>query len=213
MKLKWWGHSCFLIEEDGKKIITDPYDDSLPYSKVDDRPDIVTVSHDHFDHNAVERLEGDFEVVKTKDGYQDDNIEIKGIKTFHDKDEGEDRGENLIFTMQFSDKKLCHIGDLGHPLTEDEFSQLEDIDILLIPVGGYYTINADEAFEIAQKIDPKYIVPMHYKTDILDFPITGVEDFIHKFDHDAIEIKDGAEVDLDDVPEGKKVIVVNYVHK
>src|SRR6056297_2767998 len=98
MKLKWWGHSCFLIEEDGKKIITDPYDDSLPYQKVADRPDLVTVSHDHFDHNAVERLEGNFEVVRSKDGYQDETVEIKGITTFHDKEEGEDRGENLIFT-------------------------------------------------------------------------------------------------------------------
>ena len=212
MKLKWWGHSCFLIEEDDKKIITDPYDNSLPYQKVADKPDIVTISHDHFDHNAVDRIEGDFEIVDTKDGYKDDSLNISGISTYHDKDEGEDRGENLIFTMEFSDQKLCHIGDLGHSLTDDELSQLNDIDILLIPVGGYYTINADEAYEIAEKIDPKLIVPMHYKTDILDLPITGVEDFIHKFDHDAIEIKDGAEVDLSEVPEDKKVVVVNYVH-
>ena len=212
MKFKWWGHSCFLIESDNKKIITDPYDDSLPYKKVDDSADLVTVSHDHFDHNAVERLEGDFEVVKNKEGYQDGDLEIKAIPSYHDKNEGEDRGENLIFTIDFGDKKVCHMGDIGHPLGEKEFSELEDIDILLIPVGGYYTINADEAFEIAEKIDPEFIIPMHYKTDILDFPITGVEDFIHKFDHDVIEIKDGPEVDINEVDDDKKVIVLNYVH-
>ena len=212
MKFKWWGHACFLIENNGKKIITDPYDDSLPYKKVDDKADIVTVSHDHFDHNAIDRLEGDFEVVKTEDGYSDDEVEIKGIPTYHDKNEGEDRGENMIFTMEFADKTVCHMGDVGHPLTDEEFAQLEDVDILLIPVGGYYTINADEAFEITKKIDPEIVIPMHFKTDKLDFPITRVEDFIHKFEHDEIEIKDGAEVDIADVPSSKKVVVLNYVH-
>lgn len=212
MKFKSWGHSCFLIDNEEIKIITDPYDDSLPYKKVDDRPDLVTVSHDHFDHNAVDRLEGDFDVVDSKDGYKSDEVNIKAISTYHDKKEGEERGENNIYVMDFADKKICHMGDIGHLLNEEDYAELENIDVLLIPVGGYFTIDADEAYEIAKKIDPEYIIPMHYKTPELDLPITGVEDFIHKFDHDEIEINDEAEVELDDLPEDKKVIVLNYVH-
>lgn len=212
MKLKWWGHSCFLIEKGDKKIITDPYDDSLPYKKVDDRPDLVTVSHDHFDHNAVDRLEGDFEVIRSKEGYSDNDLKIKGIPTYHDKTEGEDRGENLIFTLDFSDKTICHMGDIGHLLDDKVYEEIGEVDILFIPVGGYYTINGDEAFEIAEKVDPEFVIPMHFKTDILDFPITGVEDFIHNYDKEVIEIMDGSEIELANLSSDKKVVVLNYTH-
>lgn len=215
MKFKWWGHSSFLITtEDGTKILTDPYDDSLPYAEVDDQPDIVTISHDHFDHNAVDRLHNQPDtIVDNKQGYTDDNITIKGITTYHDKSEGEDRGDNLIFQMEIGDKKVCHIGDLGHLLSEAKIEKLKDTDILLIPVGGYYTIDADEAFEICEKIDPQVIIPMHFKTDILDFPITGVENFTDHFDNKIVQEVGSSEIEITELPDEKKIYVLNYVKK
>ena len=214
MKFKWWGHSSFLItSEDGTEILTDPYDDSLPYAEVDDRPDIVTISHDHFDHNAVDRLHNQPEVVDDIKGYSDNNITIDGISTYHDKSKGEDRGDNIIFQMEIDGKKVCHIGDLGHLLSEDKINELKDTDILLIPVGGYYTIDADEAFQLAEKIKPEIIIPMHFKTDILDFPITGVDEFTDKFSRDDIKEVGTYEIDINDLPENKKVYVLDYVKK
>ena len=215
MKFKWWGHSSFLITtKDGTEILTDPYDDSLPYAEVDDQPDIVTISHDHFDHNAVDRLHNKPDtIVDSKKGYKDDNITIKGITTYHDKTEGNDRGDNIIFQMELGDKKVCHIGDLGHLLSEAKIEKLKDIDILLIPVGGYYTIDADEAFEICEKIDPQVIIPMHFKTDILDFPITGVEDFTDHFDAETVQKVGKSEIEITELPAEKRVYVLDYVKK
>ncbi|MGM0603892.1 MAG: MBL fold metallo-hydrolase [Bacillota bacterium] len=210
MRIKWWGHSCFLIENDGIKIITDPYDETLPYKKVDDKPDIVTVSHQHFDHNAVDRIDGNFKIVDSYEGYKDEKIEIKAVKTFHDDNEGEDRGKNLVFLIKFADKTVCHIGDLGHPLSESDLEKLKISDILLIPVGGYYTIDADLAYEITKKIDPEIVIPMHYKTEELDFPITGLEYFTNKFNKEDIQLINGAEFKLSDV-QNKKVVVLDYV--
>ncbi len=210
MKIKWWGHSCFLIKNDDIKIITDPYDDSLPYKKVTDKPDIVTVSHQHFDHNAVSRIDGDFEIVDNKSGFKNDKVSIKAVKTYHDDNKGEDRGENLIFMIEFADKTFCHMGDLGHSLSDNDFKKLKTCDVLLIPVGGYYTIDADQAYEITKKIDPEIVIPMHYKTAELDFPITGVEYFTNKFNKEDIQLIDSAVFNLSDV-KNKKVIVLDYI--
>jgi L-ascorbate metabolism protein UlaG (beta-lactamase superfamily) len=212
MKIKWWGHACFLITN-GTEILTDPYDDSLPYDEIDDRPDIVTISHEHFDHNAVDRLHNQPQVVNSKEGYTDDNIKIKGIPTYHDKSEGSDKGNNLIFQMEMNGKTVCHIGDLGHLLDAEKLNELKDTDILLIPVGGNYTINATEAFQIAEKIDPSVIIPMHYKTDILDFPITGVKDFVEKYDEGVVREVSTDEIEIDQMPDSKKVYVLDYVRK
>ncbi|RCW41682.1 MULTISPECIES: MBL fold metallo-hydrolase [unclassified Halanaerobium] len=210
MKIKWWGHSCFLIENDGIKILTDPYDDSLPYKKMTDKPDIVTVSHQHFDHNAVDRVDGDFEIVDKKSGFKNDKVSIKAVETYHDDNEGKDRGESLIFIIEFADKTVCHMGDIGHPLNNEDLNKLKTCDVLLIPVGGYYTIDADQAYEITKKIDPEIVIPMHYKTAELDFPITGVEDFTNKFNKEDVQFIDSAEFNLSDV-KNKKLVVLDYV--
>ena len=210
MKIKWWGHSSFFIEHEGIKIITDPYDDSLPYKKITDKADYVTVSHGHFDHSATDSLPGNFEVINSRDGLENSEINIEAIKSYHDSHQGEDRGDNLIYLITIGDKKICHLGDLGHLLDDKIIDKLQNIDLLLIPVGGNYTIDAEKAFKIAKKIDPKTIIPMHFQTDILDFPIQGVNEFTDEFDQDKVEFTGVSEINISDVKD-KKVIVLDYV--
>lgn len=210
MKVRWWGHSSFFIENNGIRIITDPYDDSLTYHKIEDKADYVTVSHGHFDHNSFELLGGNFEVIDGLDGLKNSEIEIEAIKSYHDSHHGEDRGNNLIFLINIGDIEICHLGDLGHLLDDNIIKKIKNVDLLLIPVGGNYTIDAEQAFKIARDIDPATIIPMHYKTDILDFPIKGVRKFTDKFDQNEVEFVNSSEVNIEDFNE-KKVIVLDYV--
>ena len=183
MKIKFYGHASFLIEDSkGVKIITDPYEPgsygSLNYKPIDEPADIVTVSHDHADHNHVASVRGTPTVIKTPGMHEVKGISIKGVKVYHDKSSGRERGENIIFIMEVDGFRIAHLGDLGHTLTEADAQQLGPIDILLIPVGGFYTIDSSEAHEVLKTLNPKLVIPMHFKTPAVDFPIAPVDDFI-----------------------------------
>ena len=212
MKIKWWGHASFLItNSNNKKILTDPYNEELPYKKITDKVDYVTVSHDHFDHNAVDLLEGSPKVIKSSSGFNDENISVEGISVYHDDAEGNKRGKNIIFVINTDGYKIAHLGDLGHDLNKEELNKLKGIDIILIPVGGNYTIDAKKAKDIVDEIKPKIVLPMHYKTDILDFPITGVDEFLSYFEKDNIEIFDGSEVEINKLPSKQKLYLLDHV--
>ena len=184
MKIKWYGHAAFLIASDrGVKIITDPYDpgaygDKLSYGKITDRADIVLVSHDHSDHNHVKDLPGSPEVIKGSGLKTSKGITFKGVATFHDPSKGSERGENTIFTFNVDGLQICHLGDLGHVLNQNELAEIGETDVLLVPVGGFYTIDAKEAAQIAELMKPKVLIPMHFKTERCGFPIAPVEDFL-----------------------------------
>src|SRR6056297_1285691 len=212
MKFKWWGQASFLItKDDGTKIITDPYNEEMPYKSINDKPDYVTVSHDHFDHNAVNTIPGQPYVVNNISGFKDKKVDIKGISTYHDDSEGAERGENIIFMMQLDGMKVSHLGDLGHHLTSTQADKLKDTDILLIPVGGHFTIDANQAYEVIKQINPEIVFPMHYKTGILDLPIKGVDKFLKHFDEDRIVRVNGPEVEFSSLPFEQKVYVPDYV--
>lgn len=181
MKLKWLGHSCFLItSESGLKIITDPYGtvQGVRYAPVKEAADIVTVSHDHFDHNAVSSVAGKPEVVKGSGPNTVKGIQFQGIASYHDESGGRQRGVNTIFCFSIDGIRVCHLGDLGHPPSGGQLKEIGDVDLLLIPVGGFYTIDAKVATQICNELKPKITIPMHYKTPKLDFPIVGVDDFL-----------------------------------
>jgi L-ascorbate metabolism protein UlaG (beta-lactamase superfamily) len=184
MKIKWYGHSAFMVTSDqGVKIITDPYESGayggqLSYGKIKDQADIVLTSHDHADHNDTKSLPGSPEIVKGSGSKTVKGISIKGISTYHDPSKGSERGANTIFTFTVDGIKICHLGDLGHILSEKELAEIGSVDILFIPVGGYFTIDAKEATRAAEQIKPKVLIPMHFKTEKCGFPITPVEDFL-----------------------------------
>jgi L-ascorbate metabolism protein UlaG (beta-lactamase superfamily) len=181
MKLKWLGHSCFLItSETGLRIITDPYStvNGINYSPVNEAADIVTVSHDHLDHNNIAAVRGKPEVITGSGTKTAKEIQFKGIASHHDESKGKERGANTIFCFTVDGIRLCHLGDLGHELSREEIAQIGNADVLFIPIGGFFTIDARVATKVADGLKPKVIIPMHYKTPQCDFPITGVEDFL-----------------------------------
>jgi L-ascorbate metabolism protein UlaG (beta-lactamase superfamily) len=160
MKIKWYGHSAFMVTSDqGVKIITDPYESGayggqLSYGKIKDQADILLTSHDHADHNDTKSLPGSPEIVKGSGSQTVKGISIKGISTYHDLSKGSERGANTIFTFTVDGIKICHLGDLGHILSEKELAEIGSVDILFIPVGGYFTIDAKEATRVAEQIKP-----------------------------------------------------------
>lgn len=208
MKLRWLGHASFLIETDGKKIITDPFDENVGYPLYDEEVDIVTVSHDHYDHNAVHLLKGNPVVVKGDGNFSWEEINITGYPSYHDKNKGKDRGENIIYKIRAAEIDVLHLGDLGHVLEDKMVEEIGNVDILLLPVGGVYTINADEAFTLAQKINPKIIIPMHFATPALSFELSPVEDFTSKFDYTVK--KPYLDVSRKDLNSAGEVIVLDY---
>ena len=181
MKLKWLGHAAFLItSEKGTRIITDPYkvEGNINYSPIPEKADIVTVSHDHFDHNNAAAVKGNPTVVKGAGKQQIKDIGIEGIATYHDTSQGSQRGPNVIFALTVDGMRVCHLGDLGHPLSEAQRAQLGAVDILLVPVGGTYTIDAGAAMLLVGQLQPRVAVPMHYKTEKCGLPIADVGGFL-----------------------------------
>ena len=211
MKLKWLGHSCFLITSDtGLRIITDPYTSGggIRYAPVNEAADIVMVSHDHFDHNAVSSVPGKPEVV-TGNGVRDvKGIQFRGVATYHDTSRGGERGANTVFCFFVDGVKLCHLGDLGHKLSREQIDEIGAVDILLVPVGGFFTIDAKVAGQVCDDLDPRVVVPMHYKTPKLDFPVAGVEDFVR--DKENVKRLDSSEVEFKPgtLPEVTEIVVL-----
>ena len=181
MKVKWLGHSCFLItSRDGLRVISDPYavGGGINYSPIKETADVVVVSHDHGDHSNVSTVQGKPEVVKGSGTKTTKGIQFKGIATYHDASQGKQRGLNTVFCFTIDDIKLCHLGDLGHVLSPEQVNEIGAVDILFVPVGGFYTIDAPVASQVCDQLKPKVVIPMHFKTPRCAYPIAGVEDFL-----------------------------------
>ena len=211
MKVKWLGHACFLITAgDGTRIITDPYavGAGINYGKIEEAADIVVITHKHFDHYNPRAVKGKpQEVTESK---KVKGIEFKGVKSFHDTSGGGERGPNTIFCFTVGGIRFCHLGDLGHELSPKQVSEIGEVDVLFIPVGGFYTIDARTAQQVCQQINPWLIFPMHYRTAKCDVPISGVDDFIkgmpkvRKVDATEVELKKA------ELPEAAEVMVLKH---
>ena len=179
MKVKWLGHASFLITSGtGTRIITDPYvtGGSLSYGEIKEPANIITVSHEHYDHNNVTGIPGNPEIVT---GTRELNgIKFRGIPTYHDEAEGKQRGNNTILCFEVDGVRVCHLGDLGHVLSDEQVTEVGEVDLLLLPVGGLYTIDARAAGQISDHLKPGVIIPMHFRNERCDFPISGVDDFL-----------------------------------
>jgi len=211
MKLKWLGHSCFLItSETGLRIITDPYPQGsgLNYSPINEAADIVTVSHDHFDHNNISSVPSKPEVITGNGVKNVKGIQFKGIATHHDESQGKERGTNTIFCFSVDGIKLCHLGDLGHRLSKEQIAEIGALDILFIPIGGVFTIDAKMASTVSDDLKPKVVIPMHCKTHKCDWPLNTIEDFlagkknVKKLNSSETEFKAGK------LPEATEIVVL-----
>jgi L-ascorbate metabolism protein UlaG (beta-lactamase superfamily) len=179
--IRWLGHSCFLISlDDTVKMITDPFDKSVGYPMPDVSADICVVSHDHFDHNCVSAVKGNPQVVKGSGEKKTKDVNFKGVGAFHDEKQGSLRGENTIFLWELGGIKFAHMGDLGTKLSQDQIDQMGSVDVLFVPTGGYYTIDAQAADKVVSALNPRVVMPMHYKTPVMgsNFPIAGVNEFL-----------------------------------
>lgn len=197
LKIRWHGHSCFEITNN-QTIITDPHDGKsigIPTPMV--TADIILVSHEHYDHNSVKTVEKDTsKIIQETRKRQIDDVFIKGFSSFHDESQGKKRGENRIFRFITDDIVFCHLGDLGHTLDEKTVKKIGKIDVLFIPVGGTYTLNAEQAWRVIDQIQPTIVIPMHYKIEGLSLPIAGVDDFLNQTKTYKI-LKVGNEIDIE----------------
>lgn len=167
MNITWLGQSCFKIQTDKTIVAIDPYEDKIGLRMPHFGADLVLVTHDHFDHNnlsAIRNIEGKEPFVISGPGeYEVKNVFVYGISSYHDNVEGKERGNNTIYRLEVEGMSLAHLGDLGHILTNGQLEQLRGVDILMIPVGGKYTIAAAQASEVISQIEPRIVIPMHYK--------------------------------------------------
>jgi L-ascorbate metabolism protein UlaG (beta-lactamase superfamily) len=183
MKIKWFGHSAFKITTDGGvKIIVDPYQSgafggALAYGRITEEADVVLTSHDHDDHNYTKDIKGKFVHFNTAGAHEAKGVKISALPSFHDGSKGSERGKNLLFVIEADGLRVAHLGDLGHTLSKDEAEKLGPIDVLLLPVGGFYTIDPREASIVASEVKAAITIPMHVKTAKCDFPIAPVEEF------------------------------------
>jgi L-ascorbate metabolism protein UlaG (beta-lactamase superfamily) len=184
MQIVWLGHAAFLIiSADGRRILTDPYesgsyDGALTYKPITEQADIVTASHDHADHFSPRAVHGNPQIINTPGVHQAAGLTIKGIASFHDPSAGAQRGTNIIFIFNVDGITIGHFGDLGHRLSDDDISAIGTIDVALMPVGGYYTIDAAEATELIARMAPRIVIPMHFRTECCQFPIAPVDVFL-----------------------------------
>jgi len=181
MKIKWLGHACFLISSGGGlRVITDPYavGGGLNYSPIKETADVVVVSHDHGDHNNASAVQGKPKVVKGSGTKTAKGIRFKGVATSHDASQGQQRGLNTVFCFTIDDLTLCHLGDLGHVLSPGQVAEIGAVEILFVPVGGFFTIDAVVASQVCDQLKPRIAIPMHFKTPKCAYPIAGVEDFL-----------------------------------
>jgi L-ascorbate metabolism protein UlaG (beta-lactamase superfamily) len=183
MILSYLGHSCFKIQDktgtDGITVVTDPYDKKIGFKAPNFEADIVTVSHDHYDHNNAKSLRGEPFVIRAAGEYDVKGVAVQGVESYHDDKEGKDRGVNVVYRLEIDDISISHLGDLGHILDNKQLEVLVGTDILLVPVGGKYTLDAKKAVEVVSQVEPRIVIPMHYKLPGLAVEgLDGVDKFI-----------------------------------
>ncbi len=182
MHITWLGHSCFKLQDkagtEGVTVITDPFDDSVGLKMPRLETDIVTISHSHSDHNNLGAIKGTPFIINSAGEYEVKGVFIEGGESFHDSKQGEERGKNIIYRIDMDDISVAHLGDLGHELDTKQLEKLEGTDILLIPVGGAYALNAQKAVEVVSQIEPRVVIPMHYKVPGLKLNLDEVDKFI-----------------------------------
>lgn len=210
MEITWYGQSCFRLRDRLATVITDPYDKSIGYILPRMRADIVTVSHGHPDHNCVRGVKGEPKIIDGPGEYEVRGVFITGIPTFHDRKKGASRGRNTVFLFDFEGLTVCHLGDLGHVPTRSQVEALSDIDVLLIPVGSVSTINAAQAAEVISLLEPRLVIPMHYKTRVLKVKLDPVSKFLKEMGLSNLATQERLKVIKSGLPDETQVMLLDY---
>jgi len=212
MDISWLGHSCFRIKGSHAIVITDPYSPDLGYSLGKPTARIVTVSHEHPGHSYIQAIGGQPKVVSRPGEYEISGVLIIGIATSHDKEEGKKRGKNTAYLMEIDEVAICHLGDLGHVLTSEQVEEIGNVDVLLLPVGGVSTINAPVAAEVVRQLEPKAVIPMHYKTPALSQELEPVERFLKEIGAKQVSSQPKLSLTKSNLPATTQVFLLDYRH-
>ncbi len=212
MEISWLGQACFRIKTTHGIVLTDPCDPNTGYTLGKITPRIVTVSHDHRDHNYTQGVQGEFKVINRPGEYEISNILIFGIGAYHDTEQGKQRGKNIIYRIETDDLSVCHLGDIGHSLSAAQVEQLQNCDILMVPVGGVFTVNGTGAAEIVRQITPKIVIPMHYKTAASKIQLEPVDRFLQEMGATAAVPQPKLNITKSTIPETTQVVVLDYPH-
>lgn len=212
VRISWLGHSMFLLEDGaGHRLVTDPYDDHVGYALPAVEADIVLISHDHADHSNLDLVKGDPVAVRTASPREIDGISIAGFPTWHDPRQGDERGPNIVYRIGMQGLTFVHLGDLGHPLDAGLEKELAGADVLFIPVGGFYTIDAGTAARVVEGLKPRIAIPMHFKNAACGFPIDTEQPFVSRFDRVERSGKSPVYVTAGDAGEGTLILVMDYL--
>jgi L-ascorbate metabolism protein UlaG (beta-lactamase superfamily) len=209
MEITWFGHSAFRLKGKVTSVVTDPYDPSMIGLKLPKiEADIVTLSHDHGDHNNSAAVDGAKFIAKGPGEYEIGGVAFTGTASWHDNSKGSERGKNVIYTFNIDGLRVCHLGDIGqHQLTDEQVEDIGAVDILMIPVGGVYTVGAAEAAKIVTQLDPKVIIPMHYKLPDLKFDLEPVDHFLKEMGQETDPVTKYS-ISRDKLPDEPQVVVL-----
>jgi L-ascorbate metabolism protein UlaG (beta-lactamase superfamily) len=210
MEITWLGHSCFRIKGRQATIITDPYSPDLGYSLGKHTARIVTVSHQHPGHSYIQGIGGAPKPITGPGEYEVSGVLIIGIGTYHDAEKGKKRGKNTIYLMEVDEVAVCHLGDLGHVLTSEQVEQIDNVDVLLLPVGGTSTINAATAAELVRQLEPSAVVPMHYKTQALKKELAPVDRFLREMGLKEVTSQPKLSFTRASLPPSTQVFLLDY---
>lgn len=180
MEIIWLGHSCFQLRGKNATLITDPFSPQPGYSPGKLNAPIVTVSHNHAGHNYAEGVGGNPYVVHGPGEYEISDVLITGVAAYHDDKHGQERGRNTIYVIHMDDLVLCHLGDLGHTLQEEQLEEVADADVLFVPIGGQHSLTATQAAEVISQVEPRMVIPMHYQPAASEEP-RNAADPLNKF--------------------------------
>ena len=215
MEIRWFGQACFLIKtaqnNQERKIVIDPYSFEIGIKPPKLEADILLITHQHYDHNNTKAVSGEYFLIDGPGEYEIKNIYIRGIHSFHDNQKGQDRGINTIYVIEPEAEgiRVCHLGDLGQKeLSSEQIEAIGEVDVLLIPVGGIYTIDAEEAQKIITQIEPRIVIPMHYAIPKLNIKLDKVEKFLKVMGVGEVETQSKLIVKKDKLPTETKIIVL-----
>ena len=208
MDITWFGHACCRLRDRGITIITDPYDKSTGYELPRVRADVVTISHDDPHHGYVQGCPGNPFVIAGPGEYEIKGVFITGISTYHDDKKGALRGLNTVYLFEFEGVSVCHLGDLGHVPTQAQVESLGHVDVLLLPVGGTQCLKATEAAEVMTLLEPKIVIPIHYKTSHTTLKLAPVSAFLKEIGVPAPEPLEMLKVTASSLPEETQVVLL-----
>jgi len=211
MEITWLGRSCFFIKGKGKTILTDPCHPDFGYPISKPHADIVTVSHFHPGHSYIDGVANSPKQIKGPGEYEIGKVFVTGITSFHDNEKGKGKGKNTIYVMEIDGINLCHLGDLGHPLTPQLLDDMGSIDVLFLPVGEMSTIPIDVAVEIVKQLNPSIVIPMHYKTQVRD-NLQPVDEFLRRMGIHETETKPKLSLTRSSLPSSTQIVVLNYTN-